>query len=310
MGIRYLGFALSFLLTIVVPVAAQPTQRVIVSSPSVSFNQFPVYVALEKGFYRQENLEVLVLVMDGTIATRAVIAGDVDFLLVFGAGVSVILNGAPLKGVMGITKKATASLVVRPSIISGADLKGRIVGISGFGGEVYYFVLEVLQHYGLNPKQDVSVLNIGNSALRLAALQYGKIDAAVLNSTQVHRAEGAGFKTLISAADLSEFPSNGVIVSTKKLKEQPNQVRGFVRATLRGVSYFKNNHDEMVAFLAKKLSLDSRGAEQHFQLGLKVFSDDGKFSEDSLRRLVLQRDPKALERVNLTDLVDWSFLPR
>ena len=59
----------------------------------------------------------------------------------------------------------------------------------------------------------------------------------------------------------------------------------------------------------KKLSLDSRDAEEHFQLGLKVFSDNGKFSEDSLRRLVL-RSPKALERVNLTDLVDWSFLPR
>jgi NitT/TauT family transport system substrate-binding protein len=309
MGNRYLVFALSFLLTIVVPVAAQQTQKVIVASPSVSFNQFPVYVALEKGFYRQENLDALVLVFDGMIATRALIAGDVDFLLAFSAGVSVILNGAPLKGVMGITKKGTASFVVRPGIVSGADLKGSIVGVSGFAGEVYYIALEVLQHYGLNPKQDVSVLNIGNSALRLAALRYGKIDAAVLNSTQVHRAEEAGFKRLISAADLSDFPSNGVIVSTKKLKEQPNQVRGFVKATLRGVSYFKNNHDEMVAFLAKKLSLDSRDAEEHFQLGVKVFSDNGKFSEDSLRRLVL-RSPKAPERVNLTDLVDWSFLPR
>jgi len=53
MGIRYLVFALSFVLTIVVPVAAQQTQKVIVASPSVSFNQSPVYVALEKGFYRQ-----------------------------------------------------------------------------------------------------------------------------------------------------------------------------------------------------------------------------------------------------------------
>ena len=213
-------------------------------------------------------------------------------MLAFAAGASAILNGAPLKGIMGITKKATASLVVRPSITSGADLKAKVIGTSGYGGEVYYFVLEVLQRYGLDPKRDVSVLNVGNSALRLAALRYGKIDAAVLNSSQVHRAE-EGFKRLISAADLSDFPSNGVIASTKKLNSEPDQVRRFLKATLRGVAHFKNNHDEMVAFLAKKLSLDPRDAEEHFQMGLKVFSDDGKFSDDSLAKLVLQRGSKS-----------------
>ncbi|MBI4525847.1 MAG: ABC transporter substrate-binding protein [Deltaproteobacteria bacterium] len=310
MKIRYLAVAALFFLATTGPVRAQKMQKAIVATPSISLNQFPVYVALEKGFYRQENLDVLVVVMDGTIAARALMAGDVDYLLAFATGVSVILNGAPLKGVLGITKKGTAGFMVRPTIISGADLKGKIIGVSGFGGEIYHFVLEVLQHYGLNPKQDVSILNVGNSALRLAALRYGKIDAAVLNSIQVRRAEEAGLKRLISAADLNEFPSNGVIVTTRKLKEQPNQVRGFVKATLKGVAYFKNNRDEMVAFLAKKLVLDTKDAEEQFQLGLKVFSDDGKFSEESLKRLVLQRDAKALERVSLTELVDWSFLPR
>lgn len=309
MQIRCFVFALCFLVTVVGSVEGQQTQKVIVTTPSASFNQFPVYVALEKGFYRQENLDVLIVVMEGTIAPRALIAGDVDYLLAFAAGASAILNGAPLKGIMGITKKATASFVTRPSITSGAELKGKIIGTSGVGGEVYYFVLEVLQRYGLDPKRDVSVLNVGNSALRLAALRYGKIDAAVLNSSQVHRAVEAGFKRLISAADLSDFPSNGVIASTKKLANEPDQVRRFLKATLKGISYFKNNHDEMVAFLTKKLSLDSKDAEEHFQMGLKVFSDDGKFSDASLARLVLQRGTKSPER-SVSELVDWSFLPR
>lgn len=309
MQIRCFLFALSFLVTIVASVQAQERQKVIVATPSASFNQFPVYVALEKGFYRQENLDALIVVMDGTIAARALIAGDVDFLLAFASGASAILNGVPLKGIMGITKKATASLVARPGITSGADLKSKVIGTSSFGGEVYYFVLEVLQRYNLDPKRDVSVLNVGNSALRLAALRYGKIDAAVLNSSQVHRAEEAGFKRLISAADLSDFPSNGVIASTKKVANEPDQVKRFLKATLRGISYFKNNHDEMVAFLAKKLSLDSKDAQEHFQMGLKVFSDDGKFSDASLAKLVLQRGTKSPER-SVSELVDWSFLPR
>ncbi len=152
MQIRSFVFALCFLMTMVGSVEGQQTQKVIVTTPSASFNQFPVYVALEKGFYRQENLDVLIVVMEGTIAPRALIAGDVDYLLAFAAGASAILNGAPLKGIMGITKKATASFVTRPSITSGPELKGKIIGTSGVGGEVYYFVLEVLQRYGLDPQ--------------------------------------------------------------------------------------------------------------------------------------------------------------
>ncbi|MGE5304789.1 MAG: ABC transporter substrate-binding protein [Alphaproteobacteria bacterium] len=199
MPIRCFVFALCFLVTIVASAEAQQRQKVIVTSPSVSFNQFPVYVALEKGFYRQENLDVLIVVMDGTIATRALIAGDVDYLLAFASGASAILKGAPLKGVMEITKKGTASFVTGPSINSGADLKGKVIGASGFGGEIYYFVLEVLEHYGLNPKRDVSILNVGNSALRLAALRTEKStlpSSIPVRSTERRRLDSNGSSPL------------------------------------------------------------------------------------------------------------------
>ena len=287
---------------------AQNLERVMMAVPGIGLSQLPAFVAQEKGFYKQERLEALIIVMDGTIATRAMIAGDIDFNLAFASGVSAILNGAPVKGVMGITNRGTQSFMVKPEINSAADLKGKIVGVSGFGGSTHHGALLVLEHLGVDPK-DLSILNVGNSSLRLAALRFKKIDATILDTAFVRKAEEWGLKRLVSLADLGEIPSTGITVTTTKLKEQPDQIRRAIRATLQGTTYFKKNRSEMVPFIARKLAVDTKEAEELFDLGVKVFSSNGKISDDGLSVLLRQRDPKRQARVKPSDLVDWSLLP-
>ncbi|TMB72736.1 MAG: ABC transporter substrate-binding protein [Deltaproteobacteria bacterium] len=91
----------------------QNVERVIMAVPGIGLSQLPAFVAQEKGFYKQERLEVLIVVMDGTITTRAMIGGDIDFNLALASGVSAILNGAPVKGVMGMTTRGTQSFMVQ-----------------------------------------------------------------------------------------------------------------------------------------------------------------------------------------------------
>jgi NitT/TauT family transport system substrate-binding protein len=286
----------------------QNLERVMMAVPGIGLSQLPAFVAQEKGFYKQERLEVLIIAMDGTVATRAMIGGDIDFNLAFASGVSAILNGAPVKGVMGITNRGTQSFVVRPDIGTAADLKGKIVGVSGFGGSTHHGALLVLDHLGLDPK-DVSVLNVGNSSLRLAALRFKKIDATILDTAFIRKAEELGFKRLVSLADLGEIPSTGITVTTTKLKEQPDQIRRVIRATLQATSYFKKNRNEMIAFIARKLVVETKDAEDLFDLGVKVFSNNGRISDEGLSVLLRQRDPKRQTRLKPSDLVDWSLLP-
>ena len=287
---------------------AQNLERVMMAVPGIGLSQLPAFVAQEKGRYKQERLEVLIIVMDGTVATRAMIGGDIDFNLAFASGVSAMLNGAPVKGVMGITNRGTQSFVVKPEITSAADLKGKIVGVSGFGGSTHHGALLVLEHLGLDPK-DVSILNVGNSSLRLAALRFKKIDATILDTAFIRKAEELGFKSLVSLADLGEIPSTGITVTTTKLKEQPDQIRRVIRATLQGTRYFKNNRSEMIPFIARKLAIETKDAEELFALGIKVFSNDGRISDEGLSVLLRQRDPKRQTRLKPSDLVDWSLLP-
>jgi ABC-type nitrate/sulfonate/bicarbonate transport system substrate-binding protein len=286
----------------------QNLERVMMAVPGIGLSQLPAFVSQEKGFYKQERLEVLIIVMDGTVATRAMIAGDIDFNLAFASGLSAMLNGAPVKGVMGITNRGTQSFVVKPEINSAADLKGKIVGVSGFGGSTHHGALLVLEHLGLDPK-DVSVLNVGNSSLRLAALRFKKIDATILDTAFVRKAEELGFKKLVSLADLGEIPSTGITVTTTKLKEHPDQIRRAIRATLQGTSYFKKNRSEMISFISRKLGVDTKEADELFDLGVKVFSNNGKISDEGLSVLLRQRDPKRQVRVKPSDFVDWSLLP-
>jgi ABC-type nitrate/sulfonate/bicarbonate transport system substrate-binding protein len=74
---------------------AQNFERVVMAVPNIGLSQLPALVAQEKGFYKQEQLEVLIVVMDGTIATRAMIGGDIDFNLPFASGFLRFLTARP-----------------------------------------------------------------------------------------------------------------------------------------------------------------------------------------------------------------------
>src|ERR1700754_4681521 len=94
----------------------QNLERVMMAVPGIGLSQLSAFVAQEKGFYKQERLQGVFICIDGKGATRAMIGGDIDFNLAFASGFSAMLNGAPVKGVMGITNRGTQSFVVKPEI--------------------------------------------------------------------------------------------------------------------------------------------------------------------------------------------------
>jgi hypothetical protein len=65
----------------------------------------------------------------------------------------------------------------------------------------------------------------------------------------------------------------------------------------------------MVPFMSRKLGVDTKEADELFDLGVKVFSNNGKISDEGLSVLLRQRDPKRQMRVKPSDFVDWSLLP-
>ena len=297
---RGLTLVLIFYLCGRVEALGQNVERVLMAVPGIGLSQLPAFVAQEKGFYKQERLEVLIVVMDGSnlMTVQRWPGAQPD----------------KVRLARSFDPTAEADEVPDPYYGTKADFEevadmleracqGILAVTQRAEGEGV-----VLEHLGVDPKE-VSIVNIGNSSLRLAALKFKKIDATILDTAFVRKAEEFGFKRLVSLADLGEIPSTGLVVTTTKLKKQPDQIRRVVRATLKGTNYFKENRGEMISFITKKLAVDTKEAEELFQLGVKVFSSNGRISDEGLSVLLRQRDPKRQLLIKPSDVVDWSFLP-
>ena len=131
------------------PVTGAEARKVTLSYSAVSMTWFPVKVAVEKGFFRNEGLEPQLIQMNGNVATVALANGHIDFSL----NISPVLNGAMqglgLKLVAALNTRPLFALVVRPEIKSPADLKSKIFAVSSFGNTQAILTEKHLQHLGL-----------------------------------------------------------------------------------------------------------------------------------------------------------------
>lgn len=207
--------------------------------PDVQFA--PFYVALNKGYYRDEGLEVTLrngIVQDlvGELGTGA---NNVNFAAVSGDElIPARIAGVPVKYVMTWYRQypvAAASIVGKgPTLKSPADLKGRVVGIPGPYGANYIGLQALLKAGGLT-LQDVQVKNINFT--QVASLSAGQVDVAMVyaaNEPTQLRSQGLGVSTL-RVSDYAQLASNGLATNEQTLKVNPDLVRRVVRATLKGL---------------------------------------------------------------------------
>jgi len=223
----------------------------------------PFYVAIEKGFYKEENLNVNVIAAKGTAqAIQNVEAGlaqigftDVASLVVARA------EGSTVKVVSVIYQKAPFcffSLDPGANVRSLKDFEGLKVG-SNAGSYISNIAKAMMRKEGLDPNK-LSVESIEPSA-RIAMLVTRKIPAIdffIITRPAMERAvKDAKVVTFLFADHGLDLYSNGIGAKESYLKENPEVVKAFVRATLRGYQYaFKHPQEaaEMIQKHAKALN--------------------------------------------------------
>ncbi|MGH7874422.1 MAG: ABC transporter substrate-binding protein, partial [Candidatus Binatia bacterium] len=221
-------------------------ERITIATPSRGLFEFPVVVAMRKGFFKSEGLDVDKVQMQPTVAVKALVSGDVDYLLAWGSALRAAVTGVPIKAVVGIAGRPLHVLVARPEIKTPKDLKGKIIGVDSVAGTVDYLARVAVRHFGFEPEKDVKIIVTGESPTRLAALHAGSIDATPIDVAFAVKAEDEGFRRLIYLGDLIELPLSGIAVMDQKLQTNRDQVKKVVRATVRGTRYLKQNRNEMV----------------------------------------------------------------
>lgn len=277
---------LSFLLLFLrLPSAYSQTvlQKVVLTYSSRSIASIDLFVAQERGFFREEGLEAQLVQVRATAAIAAVISGEVHALGSIGSAIRAIPRGAPIKVLAVSLRRPVFWLVTRPELKTFADLKGKVLGTTTLGGSQHTAGIRMLRKAGLNPDKDVTVVLGGDVPTQLQALVTGSIQIGILSPPIVIVARDK-YKMNILAGAMEEFSSlqNGLAVLDKNVRDQRDLARRILRARAKGNRYFHQNERGTSEVLAKYLSVDYQTAVETHRISRAAFTTDGIPSDDEI----------------------------
>jgi len=256
------------------------TRKIYVAHPAATLSDAPFYVALDKGYYQQEGLEVLsIFVTGGPTAAQALIAGSIHFSLALGSGTRAAMMGASLKGIFGFNEKPIFSLYGRPDlgVKSPQDLRGKTIAVTGIGGSTDYGARAILSHLGLNPDKDATIVALGGGTNVWSAIETGRVQAAILWPPYDVLAMQAGMRKILYLGDIIKLPASGVVTSDRLIQEEPALVKRFLRPTLRGLRFFQNEADreENSRIMARAFKLERDIALRTYDFLRGIQTSDG-----------------------------------
>lgn len=204
--------------------------------PNVQFA--PFYVAVERGYFQEEGIELEFDYSWETDAVTLVGADELQFAIVSGEQVPLArAQGLPIVYVMAWWQKYPVGVAAPEgsSILQPADLVGRRVGIPCLCGASYVGYQALLSAAGV-PPEDVTLDVIGYT--QVEALLAGQEDAVVIyaNNEPVQLAAQGMPVSVMRVADFVSLASNGMITNETTIAQRPDLVRAMVRASLRGLA--------------------------------------------------------------------------
>jgi NitT/TauT family transport system substrate-binding protein len=242
-------------------------------------------VARERGYYRQEGLDVQLVVMPSAIGMQALLGGNVKFSTAGGAGLLPILRGAPVRFMFTTFSRPMFWLYSRPDLRSVEALKGKKVGVSSLGSGPDSLLRELLKKRGLEGGRDVAILAVGSGTARFFALQAGSVDAAMLSIPANLMAQEAGFRELVSFIEQEWIELQGTVnVTDQLLASDPGLVEKFIRTTLKGFIHFRDQRSQTIGILARFLGTKEDAATKIYELMRPSLTQDGIVSEEIQRK--------------------------
>jgi len=237
------------------PAPAQ-LKKIRFSVSSISTTEIAYRMAQLKGFYRDEGLDVEMIVIRGAIGIPALVGGSVDYASAAGAVIAAAMRGIGIKLVLIVSSRPQFDLVTAPEIKTLQLLKGKSVGISSRGGAVDLLMQTILSQNGLTPHKDVSLLVVGTPEETMLALKTGRIAAGLFTPPRPLILRREGYNKLAYAGDyMSHYPSGGIAATDDKIKNNPGEVLSFIRASQRGLNYYAQNRAEAIELVINYIGI-------------------------------------------------------
>ena len=290
---------------------AQPLDKLLITHSSESISITPLIYGIEKGLYRKEGIDLQFRVLRGELAVSAIVGGkDVDFMYGAGTAITAAVRGLPMKVVSHDFKSLLFYLMGNPNIQSGQDLKGKKVAVASLSGTGALATRASLRALGIDPDKDVTLIVIGAASIRMAALEAGSVEAAIMPVPWNFRLTQKGFKELIFTGKVLTQPLTGIATSRERIERNPEQIKKMLRGFLRSLKAVKEDKKDVVEFIGRRFGLDPATAEATHRIVLQTLSDDGTVSDAVLKDLLEQTKAETgvKKEINIRDIVDYSMV--
>jgi NitT/TauT family transport system substrate-binding protein len=286
--------------------------KVVVGLSSVNIAFLPVYVSQEKGFFKDEGLDVLLVMFNaGSTNLAALMGGDIQIMgSAFVETIGGRAAGFDIKNFWGICNIMPFELYSHASFKSMKEAKGKKFAISRFGSLTDFLTRATLQHFGVGPKE-VTILQIGSTPARFAALSAGSVDASIVWFPVTEVAKAQGFRKLFDLKEIfPEWPYETFAARESWLSKEKDQVTKFLRAYQRGVKHTLENREDGIAALRKYVKIDPAYAPAGYDQYRNSFPVNGKIAEKPITTVIDQEfeNGRIKRKITVDELLDRSYI--
>jgi ABC-type nitrate/sulfonate/bicarbonate transport system substrate-binding protein len=308
---RISAFAILPLLAVLASALAAQERKITLGLTSkVGSFALPFVIAEEKGLFKSEGLNAVVVMMQNQVVVNGVLSKNVDYGGTFSNFVGAAMAGLPVRIVAAVMEGSDHVLVTSPPIKRVEDLKGKVVGISSFGGTPHSEVVAILRKHGMNAEKDVTYLQIGGSSTRYQALESGSIQAAMLTPPFNKIGRQRGFNELVNFNDVMQIPLAGLAVHVDHMKERGPEIVRMIKVLIKSVEYIRARKGEILSHFEKHWGIkEAPVREGIYQDLVGLYSRNGTADDETMKNVIrlVQETRKSAAPVAVSDVADWSF---
>lgn len=285
--------------------------RVRIGVPLFPTVSYPVFIAQERGFFEKNGLKGEIIRINSEPTTyQALISGDID--ATSGAPTGLVqsnIQGVPVVSLGSWDNFVSYTMIAREKIDDLSQLKGKKIGINRLGGKSSLVLRVMLEDAGLNTSKDVTLLQLGGSQERLAALIRGGIDAAPVDFAFEPKMKQMGFHLVPGRK--TPFMNGPITVTVASLKANRNKWLRFVKAYLEATQYMTTNREGSIDVLKRiippddKETLDHAYEEMRARATVDLLPPDA--AVENLVKMMTYVDKRAAT-LDRSKLADYSIL--
>jgi NitT/TauT family transport system substrate-binding protein len=321
--IRGRPFVLSFALFLLISISGPPhsllaAEKLLVVHSALNMFTAPLWMAKEKGYFLRHGLDIeTIYIPSGTMGMQALLGGETKILAADGSSVvNARLRGAPVKIFLGMVNFYPNPFFSSPEIKSPGDLKGKKIAVTRIGSSSYTATVMLLRKLGLEEGRDYTILQLGSTQNRLAALTKGMIQGTTLSAPESVIARNAGMKVLIAGPEMAKL---GVTIQHQSADVMESSLHGdfrgvlksFAKGYLEGVRQVYHSKEDTMEVLKKYTRVsDAQVLSAAYDESYQAIEKEGALIEAGIQVQLAElakTDPRA-RSARPSDFIDASII--